>query len=137
MIPTHQSFDVQDLACDQVELRLVVQDELAAFDGFSQFLYEMHLITIFVEVLVVACKRGAAQLGSVHCYVGAPDQSGTIRRIVRCHGYSDTGSDVRGDYIKCKGLVQASRQALRNLRGIGGITIDEYDCKFPPANTNQ
>ena len=92
MGPANQGLDREDLTRLEVELRLVVQDEVALFHRDAQFVEQVRLVLAAVDVLVVEDIGHIAQLCSVHRHVGAPYERRPVRSRWRHERNADTGA---------------------------------------------
>ena len=98
MVPADQCFDADDLAVDEVGLRLVVQQEFAALDRAPQIGIERQ------TVLRMAAHLGreelhfpaSACLGLVQSHFGVAQQYLGISPVFGVHGNSDAGTEVEG-----------------------------------------
>ena len=113
VVPADQRFDREDAPRAQVDLRLIVQDELATRDGVSQFLLQQEfLVDLGVQLGRVELEIVAADfLGAVHRRVGVGEQRLGVRAVV----------GIVGD-------AQAARHAKR--RGLR----DEPARRSPPES---
>ena len=92
--PPDQRLDGEDLARAQVQLRLVVQDEVALFDRDAQLLDHVQLSSPPSIVLVVEDVGDVAQLRAVHRGIRAPGQPDRFGGVGRGEGDADARADA-------------------------------------------
>ena len=84
---------------DEVDLRLVVELELALLDRDPQLLDQLHPVGGAVEVLLVDREALAVELGAVHREVGAAHEVGRVGGVVgqrpRCRCWRRSGRAPR------------------------------------------
>ena len=126
MGPAEQTFDGDDLAGPQIELRLVVQHELMFVDRGTQFFQQQQPVSALVEVRLVDRKRNAAQLGPVHRDIRAPQQAGAVGGISGRKRDADARADAGAHRIQDEGLGQPVRQPLGDRGGVVGVCVHEH-----------
>jgi len=94
--PAQQHLGAHDLPAAQVDLRLVVQDELAALERRAQVAGEREpLDAVAVELERVALDAGAPLLGLVHRDVGALHEHVDVLAVLRERGDPDAGAQLQ------------------------------------------
>ncbi len=137
MGPAQKGLDGGDPTAAEFELRLVVQLELAFFDGDTQLFAETPEVPALIEIRVVDGEGGIAQFGAIHRYVGAPQKLGGIRRVLGSGGHTDTGADTGADALEHERLLDAGHEALGNGRGIVGVGVHENNAELIPTEPHE
>ena len=126
-----------DLTGAKVELRLVVEHEVALVDRLSQLLEEAHLVPVLVEVRLVDGEGRLAGLGPVHGDIGAPDEAGAVGGVGGRHGDADAGADAGADHVQHERFLEALGEPLCDRRGVVGVPVDEHDGELVTTDADE
>ena len=90
MFPAHQRFEAAHRARKHVDLRLVVQTQLAGTDSASQVTEQRKLAAMLVVVSrIVNGQCGCLLLRIEQCRVGTPQQFRRLIAVDRIHANAD------------------------------------------------
>ena len=104
--PADERLDSRDFPATQIELRLVVERELAGVDGLAQLLGEVQPVSALEQVVLVERVCGCTELRSVHRHIGTPDQGRAVGRVVGCDGDADARTELRTHGVERKRSLQ-------------------------------
>ena len=118
MLPAHQRLDADHALRGDVDLRLVVQDELAGADRGAQLAEQLQpLGGVRVAVRRVGLDAGARALGVVHRDVGALDQRVHVGPVLGAVGDPDAGVQHGRDAVEQERARDRVLQAAGELGG--------------------
>lgn len=140
MTPADQRLHADHGAAGQVQLRLVVQLELAAGEPVAQVSLKGQALDgacaqpLAVELVVVP----ALLFGMVHRDVGVLQQNLRIVAVVRKDRDADAGADDHGLATDVERLVEPLEHALGDPHGIvGAVDLAQHDRELVAAETRQ
>jgi hypothetical protein len=111
------------MASAVIQLGLVVQHQLAPFDGQPQVVGEVEPVADIDDVAENS-KRRPALLGPVHGHVRAPHQF--VRATGAAgHGDADAGSQASLDGLERKGLLEVGAHPAGHLEHVLGVRPDQ------------
>ena len=95
VVPADEGLGPHDLVVAEIDLRLVVEDELAQLDPLAQLAHETQLRrAVLVLVDAVDLELPVGFLGQVHRNVGALHEEVGVTTVARVHGQTDRCIDV-------------------------------------------
>ena len=116
VLPAHQRLDADDPLGDDVDLRLVVEDQLAGADRRAQLAEQLQpLRRVGVALGRVRLDAGARALGVVHRDVGALDERVHVGAVLRAVGDADARVEHRHDAVERERAGQRVLQAPGQL----------------------
>src|ERR1700722_19796605 len=115
-VPPEECLECGYLPCSQVELRLVMQLELALAQSGSELGCQLQgALVLSVEGLVIEGERGISHFRSEHCDVRTLEKSGTVVGVSVENGDSDARADLGPNHLEKEGLLDARGQAFSDL----------------------
>ncbi len=137
MLPADQGLDRDDLAGRELDLRLVVQLELAPLDRVAQLLDEAQPVADAVEVLLVDREALAGELRAVHGEVGAAQKVAHAGGVVGHEGDADAGADLRAHGVEHERLLEPRGQARRDRRCVVGVRVEQGDGELVSTEADE
>ena len=130
VVPADQRLGAGDLTAGHVDLRLVVQAEVAPHQRLAHGVVDLHACQqVDVHLALVEAQRGAAMLlDPVHGVVGVLDQLGHGGTVLRVHRDADAAGDDEVHVLALKRCRQHVQNALAHeLTGAHVGLVQDHD----------
>ena len=137
VLPPHQGFEADELAARQIDLRLIVQAQLALIDGAPQVDFEPQAL-LGPEGHLRRGKTQAApalRLGLIECGIGIALQGLGVPAVGGVERDPDTGADADAVAVEFEGLGEGLDDPLGHQIDTGqiGVSFDD-EIEFIAAN---
>ena len=135
--PAQESLDRQDLPGAQVELRLVVQDQVALADAGRNSSSKSASGRPPCRGPRSKWQRGVAQLGPVHGDVGAPDEPGAVAASAGAMAMPMLALMLALTTSSTKGSARGWRRPGGHFGGVLGVRVDQDDGELVASESHE
>ena len=136
MWPAKKRLYRDDRAGGEIDLRLVVELELAVLERRAEVVHEAQPVGLGVDLRVVYGVGVAAVLGAVHRQVGAAHERGRLGRVPT-QGDADARPDAHGDHFEHERFADDGRDAFGDRHPVRFPAVEEKDGQLVAADAKE